>query len=87
VADGGVDIFASSGARAAFDLRRFGRDRFTFFRAVVVRAAFFPSTSAETSNVQRTRRPVLDAGILMTCFGTVIYPDSGDTATRQFVCR
>jgi hypothetical protein len=87
MADGGVDTFASSRGRAVFDLRRFGRDRFAFFGAVVVRADFFLSTSAETSNVKRTRRPVLCGGILMTCFGTVIYPDSGDTDIRQFVCR
>jgi hypothetical protein len=72
VADGGVDIFASSCGRAAFDLRRLGRDRFACFGAVVVRADFFPSTSAETSNVQRTRRPVLSGGILKTRFATMI---------------
>ncbi len=58
VADGGVDTFGSSGGAAAFSLRRFGRDCFVFFRAAVVRVDFFPSTSAETSSVQRTRRPV-----------------------------
>jgi hypothetical protein len=67
----------------AFDVRRFERDPFAFFDALGVRADVFPSTSAETSNVQRTRRPFLSGGILM-CFDTMICPRfNGDRAIRM----
>lgn len=42
------------------------------FDAFGVRADFFPSTSAETSNVQRTRRPFWSGGILIARFDTMI---------------
>jgi hypothetical protein len=51
---------------------RFGRDRFLFFVAFVVRTAFPRPTSADTSNVQRTRRPSRDDGTVMLCFDTAI---------------
>jgi hypothetical protein len=68
VTEGFVDILVFSSGRSAFDLRRVGCDRFAFLRALVVRADFFPSTSAETSNVTQTRFPVLCGRILMTRF-------------------
>lgn len=77
-----MDIFGFPCGRAALDLRGLSRDRFAFFGAVVVRADFFLSTSAETSSVQRTRRPVLCDGILMALFDTAISLDSGDGNSR-----
>ena len=76
---GGVDTDGPCRA-PVFGVRRFVRDCFGLFDALDVRADFFPSTSAETSNVQRTRRPVLGGGILIARFDTMIRP-------RQVVCR
>jgi hypothetical protein len=59
--------------------RRVGRDRLVFFErfeGLAGRADFFPSTSAETSNVQRTRRPCFSGGILMARFDTMVCPRS-----------
>ena len=81
---------ASVFARVLFEVdvsfvdRRLVRDCFVAFDERDVRAGF-PSTSAETSNVQRTRRSVLRSGIRMERFGTMIRP--GSTETRQFVYR
>lgn len=56
---------------SVFDARRFVGDCFDLFVALDVDADFFSSTSAETSNVQRTRRPLVGGGILIARFGTM----------------
>ena len=47
-----------------------GFDRTCFFAVFGVRTRPSP-TSANTSNIQRTRRPARSAGILIACFGIV----------------
>lgn len=67
--------------------RRFGRDRFLvdavgFFDAFV-RTGSFPPPTADTSNVQRTRRPARSGGTLMTWSCTA---PPGRRRVPQFVC-
>jgi hypothetical protein len=72
-----TDLEGESTAAATSDFRREVLTRETFF-VRFTRAGFFdgfgvrtiPSpTSANTSNIHRTRRPARSAGILIACFG------------------
>lgn len=67
-----------------------GEDLFIRFDRVcfldVFRALTTPSrAAAETSSIQRTRRPVSCGGILIACFG--MSPSPRASYLAQFVCR
>ena len=82
---GGVD---STAAGEAGFLAGFALDvaPFRFFAGFFVRGRFSASTSVETSNVQRTRRPDRSGETLICCFfGTT--PAGATHVPRDFSCK
>ena len=73
-AEGCADSGTTCGLPCDADVRvlfTVGLARCPFFGVFFARAPFSAPMSADTSNVQRTRRPARRGGILIACFDTV----------------